>query len=187
MFDLHHQTKLFAAFNVGCEKIYKIVTYIIGMKFQFINIGKPHDEALKKAIEDFTKRINSYYSTNWIIIPPVKNAAALPETELKKQEGKIIAKKINKDDFLILLDETGKQLSSIELADLILQKTNAATRSLVFLIGGAFGVSDEIKQRANFTWSLSKLVFPHMITRLILAEQVYRACTILRNEKYHHV
>jgi 23S rRNA (pseudouridine1915-N3)-methyltransferase len=156
------------------------------MKFLFINIGKPHDEAFKKAIDDFTKRINNYYGCEWLIIPPVKNAASLSEAEFKKQEAKIIMSKLNKDDFLILLDETGKQFSSIELADFILQKTNTATRSLVFLIGGAFGVGDEIKQRANFTWSLSRLVFPHMLARLILAEQVYRACTILRNEKYHH-
>lgn len=157
------------------------------MKFQFINIGKPHDEALKKTIDDFTKRISNYYGCEWLIIQPVKNAVSLSEAELKKQEAKAIMNKLNKDDFLVLLDETGRQLSSVELADFILQKTNAATRSLVFLIGGAFGVSEEIKQRANFTWSLSKLVFPHMIARLILAEQVYRACTILRNEKYHHV
>jgi len=156
------------------------------MKFQFVNIGKPHDEALKKAIDDFTKRISKYYNTEWLIIPAVKNAAALPEAELKKQEAKSILSKINKDDFLILLDETGKQLSSVELANFIEQKSGAGIRSIIFLIGGAFGVSDEIKQRANFTWSLSKLVFPHMIVRLVLAEQVYRACTILRNEKYHH-
>ena len=157
------------------------------MKFQFINTGKPHDEALKKAIDDFTKRINNYYSTEWLIIPPIKNAASLPEAEFKKREGRSMLEKINKDDFLILLDETGKQFSSVELANFLEQKSNAAARSIIFLIGGAFGVSDEIKQRANFTWSLSKLVFPHMLVRLILAEQVYRACTILRNEKYHHV
>ena len=156
------------------------------MKFQFINIGKPHDETLKKAIEDFTRRINKYYTIEWLIIPSIKNAAVLPEAELKKQEGKSIISKISKDDFLLLLDETGKQLSSVEFANFLEQKSNAGVRSIILLIGGAFGVSDEIKQRANFTWSLSKLVFPHMIVRLILAEQVYRACTILRNEKYHH-
>jgi 23S rRNA (pseudouridine1915-N3)-methyltransferase len=155
------------------------------MKLQFINIGKPHDDNLKLAIEDFTKRINNYYKAEWLIIPPLKNATALSTEELKKQEGKIILNKINKDDFLVLLDETGKQMSSVELAGFI-EKKIASTKALVFLIGGAFGVSDEIKHRANFTWSLSKLVFPHMIARLILAEQVYRACTILRNEKYHH-
>ena len=157
------------------------------MKFQFINIGKPHDEALKKAIEDFTKRINNYYKTEWIIIPPLKNAGSLSANSLKENEAQALLSKINKEDFVVLLDETGKQLSSVELANFIEQKASAATRTILFLIGGAFGVSDEIKQRANFTWSLSKLVFPHMIVRLILAEQVYRACTILRNEKYHHV
>ena len=156
------------------------------MNFQFINIGKPHDDALKKAIDDFSKRIGNYYKIDWLIISPLKNAASLSPNRLKENEAQALLSKIDKDDFLVLLDETGKELSSVELANFIAQKANAATRSLVFLIGGAFGVSDVIKQRADFTWSLSKLVFPHMIVRLILAEQVYRACTILRNEKYHH-
>jgi len=157
------------------------------MKFQFINIGKPHDEHLKDTINDFTKRINNYFKVEWIIIPPLKNAASLSANNLKENEGLSLLSKINADDFLILLDETGKQLSSVELSSFIGQKATASTRSIIFLIGGAYGVSDAIKQRANFTWSLSKLVFPHMIVRLILAEQVYRACTILRNEKYHHI
>jgi 23S rRNA (pseudouridine1915-N3)-methyltransferase len=156
------------------------------MKFQFINIGKSHDENLKKAIDDFTKRISNYYKTDWIIIPPLKNAASLSTNNLKDLEAQALLSKINKDEFLVLLDETGKQLSSFELANFISQKATAGVRSIIFLIGGAFGVNAEIKQRANFTWSLSKLVFPHMLVRLILAEQVYRACTILRNEKYHH-
>jgi 23S rRNA (pseudouridine1915-N3)-methyltransferase len=160
--------------------------FLIAVKFQFINTGKPHDDALKKDIDDFTNRINNYYKAEWIIIPPVKNAAALSPNILKTTEAQVLLSKINKNDFLILLDETGKQLTSTELANFIEQKAIASARSIIFLIGGAYGVSDEIKQRANFTWSLSKLVFPHMIVRLILAEQFYRACTILRNEKYHH-
>lgn len=156
------------------------------MKFQFINIGKPHDDNFKKAIDDFTMRINNYYKAEWLIIPPLKNAASLSTNNLKELEAQTLLSKINKDDFLVLLDETGKQLTSVELANFISKQTVAGVRSVIFLIGGAFGVSDEIKQRANFTWSLSKLVFPHMLARLILAEQVYRACTILRNEKYHH-
>lgn len=156
------------------------------MKLQLWSIGKPHDDTLKKAIEDFTKRIKNYYPVEWLIVTPVKNASAFTETELKKQESKIILNKVTKDDFLVLLDETGKQLSSTELANFISQKATTGIRSLIFLIGGTYGVSDEIKQRANFIWSLSALVFPHMIVRLILAEQLYRACTILRNEKYHH-
>lgn len=157
------------------------------MKIQLLSIGKPHDENLKTAIDDFTKRINKYFPAEWMIIPPVKNAASLSAAELKKQEAKIILSKIAKDDFLVLLDESGKELSSAEFAAFISQKANEGRRSLVFLIGGAFGVSDEIKNAAGFMWSLSKLVFPHMLARLVLAEQVYRACTILRNEKYHHI
>lgn len=156
------------------------------MKLQFYSIGKPHDDFYKKGIEDFTKRINNYYKIEWIIIPPLKNAASLSTNNLKDLEAQALLSKINKDDFLVLLDETGQQLTSVELANFISQKTIINVRSIIFLIGGAYGVSDEVKQRANFTWSLSKLVFPHMLVRLILAEQVYRACTILRNEKYHH-
>lgn len=156
------------------------------MKLQFYSIGKPHDDFYKKGIEDFTKRINNYYKIEWIIIPPLKNAASLSTNNLKDLESQTLLSKINKDDFLVLLDETGQQLTSVELANFISQKAIINVRSIIFLIGGAYGVSDEVKQRANFTWSLSKLVFPHMLVRLILAEQVYRACTILRNEKYHH-
>lgn len=156
------------------------------MKLQFYSIGKPHDDFYKKGIEDFTKRINNYYKIEWIIIPPLKNAASLSTNNLKDLEAQALLSKINKDDFLVLLDETGQQLTSVELANFISQKTIINVRSIIFLIGGAYGVSDEVKQRANFIWSLSKLVFPHMLVRLILAEQVYRACTILRNEKYHH-
>ena len=95
-------------------------------------------------------------------------------------------KALQPTDILILLDETGKMLSSPGLAKLIQQKANQSAQKIVFLIGGAYGVDEEIKKRAQFTWSLSELVFPHMLVRLILAEQVYRACSILANEKYHH-
>lgn len=157
------------------------------MKIQCWSVGKQHDTYVKAGIEDFTGRINKYFSADWLIIPPPKNAAAFDESTLKKQEAKAIISQLTTDDFLILLDERGKQLSSPELAQLLQQKANDSSKKLVFLIGGAFGVDEVIAKRANFTWSLSKLVFPHMLVRLILAEQVYRACTINRNEKYHHV
>lgn len=156
------------------------------MKIQFISVGKPHEEYIEKGVTDFTGRIQKYFPAQWVIIPPVKNASSLPEAELKKQEAKNILQKINADDFLVLLDERGRQMSSEELAKFIQAKANSNVKNLVFLIGGAFGVDAEIMQRASYTWSFSKLVFPHMLIRLMLAEQVYRACTILRNEKYHH-
>lgn len=156
------------------------------MKLQFWSIGKPHEQYVSAGVYDFTQRIQKYFSVQWTIIPPVKNAASLPEPELKKQEAKIVLQKLNDDDFLVLLDECGKQMSSEDLAAFIQIRANTNTKNLIFLIGGAFGVDDEIKKRANSVWCLSKLVFPHMLVRLILSEQVYRACSILRNEKYHH-
>lgn len=156
------------------------------MKMQLWSVGKPHEAYAKAGIDDFTKRINNYFSAEWHIISPPKNAGNLSEAELKKAEAAIILSQLQKDDHLILLDERGKSFSSPELALWIQQRANESTKRIVFLIGGAFGVDDTVMKRANHTWSLSKLVFPHMLVRLILAEQVYRACTILRNEKYHH-
>jgi 23S rRNA (pseudouridine1915-N3)-methyltransferase len=115
-----------------------------------------------------------------------KNAGLLSEHDLKKKEGEMISGFLQKEDYLVLLDETGKILSSETLANFIQLRANESIKTIVFLIGGAYGVSEAVKQRANFVWSLSKLVFPHQLVRLILAEQVYRACSINRNEKYHH-
>jgi len=157
------------------------------MKLQFWSIGKPHEAYIKAGVDEFTGRANKYFGAEWLIIPPPKNAAVLKEPELKKQECKAVTALLQKDDVLVLLDERGKMFSSPEVAALLQQQANESAKRVVFLIGGAFGVDDELKKRANVIWSLSKLVFPHMLVRLILAEQVYRACTILRNEKYHHV
>ena len=156
------------------------------MKINLYSVGKPHETYVRQGIEDFTKRLNKYFSSEWNIIAPPKNAASLSENELKLQEGKLILSQLQQDDFLVLLDERGKLLSSPQTANFLQQRANESVKRLIFLIGGAFGASDEIFKRANFVWSLSPLVFPHMLARLILAEQLYRACTILRNEKYHH-
>lgn len=156
------------------------------MKFQFWSVGKNHEPYVKEGVDLFTKRISNYYPVEWNIIPMPKNAASLSETDLKKKEGEIITGLLQKDDYLVLLEETGKMLSSVDLANFIHQKANESIKNIVFLIGGAYGVSTDVKQRANYTWSVSKLVFPHQLVRLILAEQIYRACSINRNEKYHH-
>ncbi len=157
------------------------------MKIQFISVGKAHDADLKASIDDFTTRIKKYFSIDWLIIPAPKNAAVMSEADLKKAEAASIVAQLQKDDYVVLLDERGKQFSSPDLANFIQQRANESCKKIVFLIGGAFGVDEIIKQRANYVWCLSKLVFPHQIVRLILAEQVYRACSILRNEKYHHI
>lgn len=156
------------------------------MQIIFLAIGKGHDASIAEAILDFTKRITRYYSVSWEIIQPVKNAGKLSETDLKKKEAEIIFNKIKKEDQLVALDEHGSMLSSTSLAHLLQEKTNSSVKRLFFLIGGAYGLHETVLARADFKWSLSKLTFPHQLVRLILAEQIYRACTIIKNEKYHH-
>jgi 23S rRNA (pseudouridine1915-N3)-methyltransferase len=156
------------------------------MKIEFWTVGKAHEPYVKNGIEEFTKRITNYFPVSWNIIQLPKNTASLNETNLKKKEGETILNLLRKEDYLVLLDEKGKQLSSEELATFIQARGNESNKNIIFLIGGAYGVNEDIQKRANYQWSLSKLVFPHQLVRLILSEQVYRACTILRNEKYHH-
>ena len=156
------------------------------MKISFWSIGKNHEDYVKPGVIEFTKRINRYYKTDWQLIPVPKNAGNLSEMDLRKKEGEMILEWLDKEDYLVLLDERGKTLDSEGLAKFIQKRANESSRHVVFLIGGAYGVDQPVFRRADFTWSLSPLVFPHQLVRLILAEQVYRACTILRNEKYHH-
>lgn len=150
------------------------------------SVGKSHETYVKQGIEDFTARIGKYYPVAWQIIAPPKNAGLLSEPDLKKKEAEIISSLLKPEEYLCLLDERGTAFSSDGLALFLQQRGNESVRQLVFLIGGAFGVDDVLLKRANKLWSLSQLTFPHQLVRLILAEQVYRACTILRNEKYHH-
>ncbi|TDH29279.1 23S rRNA (pseudouridine(1915)-N(3))-methyltransferase RlmH [Segetibacter sp. 3557_3] len=157
------------------------------MKIQLWAVGKVHEPYVKPGVDDFTRRISKYYPLEWKLIPAAKQTTNSTPEEIKKLEAANILSALQKEDYLVLLDETGKQQSSPQLAGFIEQRANNSVRQLVFLIGGAFGVHESVAQRANFVWSLSLLVFPHQLVRLILAEQVYRACTIIRNEKYHHV
>jgi 23S rRNA (pseudouridine1915-N3)-methyltransferase len=156
------------------------------MKFLFWSVGKAHDSYVKEGIETFTKRISHYYPVEWKIFPSAKNAVNLSEEAIKKTEGISILNALQNDDVLVALDEYGKQWNSVELANFIQQKANESSRNIIFLIGGAYGIDESVLKKCSFKWSLSKLVFPHQLVRLILAEQIYRACTIIRNEKYHH-
>ena len=142
------------------------------MKLIFRAIGKPHEPFVKEGVEQFTKRISHYFPAAWQVIPMPRNAGSLPPEALKEEEGKMLLQGIQPDDFVVLMDERGKMLSSEAFAQFIQDRANASVRTLIFLIGGAYGVSGPVKQRANYTWSLSPLVFPHQLVRLILAEQV---------------
>jgi 23S rRNA (pseudouridine1915-N3)-methyltransferase len=156
------------------------------MKISLWSIGKSNETYVKEGITEFTKRISKYFPVEWTIIPVPKNAGMLSEMDLKKKEGEIIVQWLKPGDYLVALDEHGQQFSSEGLAGFIQQRASASTKNLVFLIGGAFGLDEKILKAAKIHWSLSQLTFPHQLVRLILAEQIYRACTILQNEKYHH-
>ena len=156
------------------------------MKIQLWSIGKTHESYVREGVEEFTKRISKYYPVAWKIFSNARQTVNTEEDNIKKNEAQIILQALQKDDYLVLLDENGKQISSPQLALFIESRANSSVRQVIFLIGGAFGVDENIKTRSNFIWSFSQLVFPHQLVRLMLAEQIYRACTIIRNEKYHH-
>jgi 23S rRNA (pseudouridine1915-N3)-methyltransferase len=156
------------------------------MKISFWSIGKANEAYVKSGIEEFTKRISRYYPVDWNIIPVPKNSAMLSEMDLKKREAETILQLLRPEDYLVVLDEKGKEFTSEGLANFLQQRSNESVKNLVFLIGGAFGIDAQVLQKAKHKWSLSQLTFPHQMVRLILSEQIYRACTILRNEKYHH-
>jgi 23S rRNA (pseudouridine1915-N3)-methyltransferase len=156
------------------------------MKISFRAIGKRNENYVNEGVQDFTKRISNYFPVEWIIIPVPKNAGLFSDKELRKREGELILQSLKDEDYLVALDENGKSFNSAGLSAFIGEKASQSIRNIVFIIGGAYGLHETVLQKAKLEWSLSSLTFPHQLVRLILAEQIYRACTILRNEKYHH-
>lgn len=148
---------------------------------KIIAIGKKHENWILNGIELFEKRLKKPFDVKWEILPHSNFA----EEKAREEETKRILAKIQPRDFVVLLDERGKNISSPEFSKML---TNGFVNSqdFVIIIGGAFGVSDELRKRANFVWSLSNLVFPHQIVRLILVEQIYRAQEIANGGRYHH-
>jgi 23S rRNA (pseudouridine1915-N3)-methyltransferase len=156
------------------------------MKVIMLVIGKTTDAYLREGIAIYTKRLRHYISFEIKEVPDVRNAKNLSHTQLKAQEGQLILRQLGSNDDLLLLDETGMQCSSVEWAGYLEKKLSYTTRSLVFVVGGAFGFSDEVVQRAVDKISLSRMTFSHQMARLIFTEQLYRACTIIKGESYHH-
>ena len=155
------------------------------MKIAIINIGKTASKSVSELENDYFGRLKHYCNFENICISAIKNAKNLSTEELKKEEGKLILKTVTNDDFVVLLDEKGREFSSLEFAQW-LEKQQHTVKRMVFVIGGAYGFSKEIYDRANFLLSLSKMTFSHQIVRAIFAEQLYRSMTIIRGEKYHH-
>jgi len=156
------------------------------MTIKLLAIGKTDSRSLLQLISEYENRLKHYVKFELEIIPDIKNVKNLPEKQQKEKEGEAILKKLNPTDTLILLDENGKQYSSVDFSDFLQGKMNSGTRQLVLVIGGPYGFSDALYQKAEGKISLSKMTFSHQMIRLFIVEQLYRAFTILRNEPYHH-
>ena len=156
------------------------------MKIKLIVVGKTNAKYLLEGEREYENRLKHYTKFEEIIITDVKQSGKLSENELKKKEGQLILGKLESSDHVILLDEKSKSFSSLQFSEFLQQKMNSSLKSLVFVVGGPFGFSDDIYQRANSKLSLSKMTFSHQMVRLIFKEQLYRGLSILRGEKYHH-
>jgi 23S rRNA (pseudouridine1915-N3)-methyltransferase len=156
------------------------------MKIECWAIGKSHESYITEGVSDFTRRIENYYPVAWRLFSLKKNTGNFSTLKLKQEESALILAAIKTEDWLVTLDENGKSLSSRELAAFIQDRGNERVKKLIFLIGGAYGLDETLLKKSKFVWSLSELTFPHQLVRLLLAEQIYRACSISRNENYHH-
>ena len=155
------------------------------MKTLLILVGKTTDKHFQAGINDYVDRIGHYMPFELVTIPELKNTKSLSEQQQKAAEGDLILKQIQPSDTVVLLDEHGKEFRSKEFAKWLEQKRNTARR-LVFVVGGPYGFSQEVYARANEQLSLSKMTFSHQMIRLVFTEQIYRACTIIKGEPYHH-
>lgn len=155
------------------------------MKTSLILVGRTQDKLYREAIEDYASRISHYIPFGIKMIPEVKNTRAMTEAVQKEKEGALILRELSPQDYVVLLDEHGTERSSTGFAQW-LQKRLLAGRQLTFVIGGPYGFSDAVYKRADDKVSLSQMTFSHQMVRLIFAEQLYRACTIMKGEKYHH-
>jgi len=156
------------------------------MTIKLLTIGKTDDKSLQTLIDTYVKRLEHYNRFELEIIPDLRKTKNLTVDQQKVMEGKLILDRVNTSDFLVLLDENGKQYSSEGFSEYIQKRLNSGMKQLIFVIGGPYGFSEEVYQRTNGKLSLSKMTFSHQMVRLFFVEQLYRAFTILRNEPYHH-
>ena len=156
------------------------------MKIDLILVGKTNSKTYESIIDDYSERVKHYTPFEVIVIPELKNTKSLTQNQQKTLEGEQILRQLQDSDYVVLLDEHGQELRSIEFSTWMSKKQQAVSRRLVFIIGGPYGFSPAIYQRANEKLSLSKMTFSHQMVRMIFIEQLYRAFTILKGEHYHH-
>ncbi len=156
------------------------------MKITLFFVGKTEEGFVKEACDLYEKRLKHYIPLTIIVLPDIKNGGKLSSSELKLKEGELLLKQISAADYLVLLDDKGKQYTSIDFSSFFQTHMNSGLKNLCFVVGGAFGFSEAVYARANSKFSLSKMTFTHQMVRLLFLEQCYRAMTILRGESYHH-
>jgi 23S rRNA (pseudouridine1915-N3)-methyltransferase len=156
------------------------------MKIALLQNGKTTDKSISDIIDLYTGRIKKYSTFELVTLPELKNTRNMPPQEQKLREGKKIIQSISVDDYVILLDERGSELRTTEFASFLEKTFMVSGKRVVFIIGGPWGFSDEVYQRADFRLSLSKMTFPHQLVRLLFLEQLYRSFTIMKGEPYHH-
>ncbi len=156
------------------------------MKITLLTVGKTDDARIEQLTKMYVDRLSHYINFDLDIIPDLKKTKNLSEDQQKVEEGKLILNKLEKSDFVTVLDEKGKKYSSMQFAELINKRSVSGLKRLVFIIGGPYGFSPDVYSRANSKLSLSDMTFSHQMVRLFAVEQIYRAFTILRNEPYHH-
>ena len=156
------------------------------MKITLLTVGKTDKDWVRQGMEIYVSRLKHYIPFAVVEIPELKNVSALTKDQIKTREGELILKNIKPTDDLILLDERGKEYTSVELAKVIQDKISYVGKDMVYVSGGAYGFSDAVYQRANSKISLSRMTFSHQMVRAIFVEQIYRAFTIMKGEPYHH-
>ena len=156
------------------------------MEITLIVIGKTNAKYLIEGLDEYTRRLKHYITYNINILPDIKNTKNLTEEQQKETEGKLILNALKPGDFLVLLDERGKEFSSMQFSDYLQRKMNSGLRRLVFVVGGPYGFSKDVYNKADEKLSLSKMTVSHEMIRLFFTEQIYRAMTIIRGEPYHH-
>ena len=156
------------------------------MKIQLLISGKTRFPFIREGIEEYRRRLVHYTDFQIRELPDLKNAGSWPEIKVKEEEAKIILKAIDNRDYVVLLDEGGKYLDSLAFAGLLEKQQYGSFRTMLFVVGGPYGFTGEVYQRADLKLSLSKMTFSHQLVRLIFLEQLYRAYTIIRGEPYHH-
>ena len=162
------------------------ISTFVSVNVKLLTVGKTDVPWVKEGLDLYASRLRHYVPFTVEEIPELKKVSALSEEQIKQKEGELILKQLSPQDTVILMDEHGTQMRSLEFAGWLEKQLSSGAKGLVFVIGGAYGFSDEVREKADFIWSFSKLVFPHALARVIVAEQTYRAAQITMGGPYHH-